>query len=255
MKNSNTNENKNKYGNLGFYLVIALCAVMIGVSCWFAYTQTADNLEMQLDSALESANDLTAARYTQPAVTETQTPETSAHAAVYVPAAEEKAAETNPETTALAAAVPLVSTETIVTETTAVSVPVYPLAGEIIGEFSNGELVKSSTTGVWQTHNGVDIAGSLGDEVCAMDSGIVEAVEEDPLWGVCVTIDHRNGFKSRYCSLNAGLAVNVGDSVSAGMVIGAVGDTADMESSLGAHLHFEVMNGKSYIAPAEYIGN
>ncbi len=248
MSKQNTNENKQKYGNLGFYLVIALCAAMIGVSCWFAYTQTADNLSIQLDSALDSANDL-AAEQRMAATTPVMT---TARAAAYVPAATAAAIETKPEAPASTAASAQTTTETV-TQTAAPLHCAAPLEGEILAAFSNGELVKSPTTGVWQTHNGVDIAASLGDEVRAMADGVVDAVEEDPLWGVCVTIDHQNGVKSRYCNLNAGLSVNTGDKVTCGMVIGAVGETADIESAMDAHLHFEVLRGDVYVDPAEVL--
>lgn len=249
MKNQNTNENRSKYGNLGFYLVLALCAVMIGVSCWFAYTQTANDLSMQLESALDPANERTA-RMPETDLTPIPTePETTAAPVVYVPT--EEIATTAQEVSLVQTIRTETASETV-TETAALEA-VHPLEGEILQPFSNGELVKSPTTGVWQTHNGVDIAAALGDEVRAMSDGIVEAVSEDPLWGVCVTIDHQNGMKSRYCNLNAGLTVNTGDTVTAGMVIGAVGDTADMESAVDAHLHFEIMQGNSYLDPEEFL--
>ncbi|MDE6087085.1 MAG: peptidoglycan DD-metalloendopeptidase family protein [Oscillospiraceae bacterium] len=129
----------------------------------------------------------------------------------------------------------------------------YPLDGEIIETFSNGELVKSATTGVWQSHNGIDIAGTLGDAVCAMNSGIVKNIENNALWGVTITIDHQNGIYSRYCNLNTGVTVNAGDHVEAGTIIGAVGDTADIESAMDTHLHFEVLRGEIYLDPVAYI--
>ena len=232
MSKQNTNENRSKYGNLGIYLVLALCTAMIGVSCWFAYTQTADNLSLQLDSALESVGDLAAAkpetRSTQPMVS-MQTTAASAAAAT--------TAETSTTT------VPASSKEK----------PVYPIVGEVIGAYSNGELVKSATTGVWQTHNGIDIAAQEGAQVCAMAAGEIAAVTEDPLWGVCVTIDHGDGCKSRYCNLNADLEVNTGDKVECGSIIGTVGKTADAESGIPAHLHFEVLQGDRFVDPEGFI--
>ncbi len=256
VKNSNTNETKNKYGNLSFYLVLALCAAMIGVSCWFAYTQTADNLTMQLDSALDSANDLTA-RLPETDITPIPTEaETTAAPAVYVPPAATRLPETDsvPETTAAVRPENTAASETVTETTSMTAKPAYPITGEVIGAFSNGELVKSATTGVWQTHNGIDIAAAPGDEVRAMADGVIDAVEDDPLWGVSVTIDHQNGVQSRYCNLNAGLTVNTGDQVTGGTVIGAVGNTADMESGMEPHLHFEVLQGGAYVDPAAYIG-
>ncbi|MCL2055571.1 MAG: hypothetical protein FWG90_14230, partial [Oscillospiraceae bacterium] len=42
---------------------------------------------------------------------------------------------------------------------------IIPVEGEIGEPFSNGELVKSKTLGVWKTHDGVDIMAPLGAEV------------------------------------------------------------------------------------------
>ena len=126
---------------------------------------------------------------------------------------------------------------------------VMPLEGEILNEFSNGELVKSNTTGAWQTHNGIDISATLGDVVTASDSGTVSAVDEDPLWGYTVTIDHGNGIITKYCNLNSGVTVQVGQQVSSGEEIGAVGETADIETAEKSHLHFEVYKNGSFADP------
>ncbi len=242
MNKKNNTETNEKKAHLGFYLVLAMCALMIGVSCWFAYTQTSDHLTIELDSALESAHDLTAGiTQTEP----TESPATTVQAAAYVPPIVTEAAAA-PATQA--PATEQTHTETV-TESVSASVPVMPLSGEIINAFSGGELVKSETTGVWQTHNGIDIACNDGDEVCAMLDGIVTAIENDPLWGVCVTIDHQNGMFSRYCGMNADLKISEGDTVTAGAPIGTVGKTADIESALPVHLHFEVLQGESYLDP------
>lgn len=251
-KKTTTETNDNKRTHLGFYLVLALCAVMIGVSCWFAYTQTADDLTIQLESALDSAGNMAAAQMESRA-DETEPAATTAQAAAYIPPSvqettEAPSAATMPATTAA----PQTHTETV-TEAVSAEIPIFPVTGDIIGAFSNGELVKSETTGVWQTHNGIDIACTAGDEVRAMASGVISSVEEDPLWGICVTIDHENGMFSRYCSLNPGLAVGEGDHVTGGTVIGAAGGTADIESSMDTHLHFEVLQGETYLDPVSYI--
>ncbi len=250
-KKVNSESKENKHAHLGFYLVLALCALMIGVSCWFAYTQTADDLTIELESALNSANELAAAEM-ETNVTKPEPSETAAQEAAYIPPVSTEAAAdcTEPAETSAETSQPATAAAT---EAAAASVPVFPLTGDIIGEFSNGELVKSETTGVWQTHNGIDIACTAGDEVRAMADGTVTEIDEDPLWGVCVTIDHGNGMFSRYCSLNSGLTVSVGDTVTSGTVIGAVGDTADIESSLPTHLHFEVLQGTTYLNPVSYI--
>ena len=130
---------------------------------------------------------------------------------------------------------------------------VMPVTGEIVNPFSNGELVKSTTTNVWSTHNGVDIAAEIGAPVKCMTNGKVTDVGNDPLWGNYVVIDHGNGIESKYCGLNSTLTVKTGDEVSAGTVIGAVSDSAKIELADPSHLHFEVKQNGSYIDPIAYI--
>ncbi|MCD7890916.1 MAG: M23 family metallopeptidase [Ruminococcus sp.] len=116
----------------------------------------------------------------------------------------------------------------------------------IINPFSGTELVKNEATGSWQTHNGADIAAEVGTEVYAISPGKVTAVNDDPLWGTTVVIDHHNGYISKYCSLAKDLSVQAGDTVLSGDVIGTIGDTADIESALEPHLHIEITHNGSY---------
>ena len=51
----------------------------------------------------------------------------------------------------------------------------------------------------------------------------------------------------------ASVKVRVGDSVSAGDVIGAVGETALLESGEEPHLHFAVYSGSTPVDPTEYL--
>ena len=127
-----------------------------------------------------------------------------------------------------------------------------PINGEVITEYSGGELVKSSG-GVWRTHDGVDIAAAEGDGVKAMTSGTVSEIYSDPLWGNCVIVDHGNTLSGCYFGLSDDVLVNVGDRLNAGEVIGKVGNTADIESDLGPHLHFALKYQNQWIDPVGYI--
>lgn len=249
MKEYYSKTNK-KSGRLSLVLVMLLCAAMIGASCWFAYTQTAKEITLDLNSVLEEGQLAANAPETalpRPAATTVRPTEP--------PATKPPAATAPPENRAAAVIyAPSQTTETV-TETIALAVTSrrYPAEGDLMQPYSGGELVKSPTTGVWQTHNGMDIAAALGDAVYPVEAGIVCAVKDDALWGICVTIDHRNGYFSRYCGLNAGLNVSEGDEVTITDAIGAVGDTADVESAMESHLHFEVLQGEHYIDPVAYI--
>lgn len=127
-----------------------------------------------------------------------------------------------------------------------------PINGEIISAFSDGELVKT-TGGVWRTHDGIDIAASEGENVRAMTSGTVTEVYEDPLWGYCVVVDHGNTLFGHYFGLSPDLEVSVGDKLGAGDTIGTVGNTADIESDIGSHLHFALKYQSQWIDPIQYI--
>ncbi|MCL2109735.1 MAG: M23 family metallopeptidase [Oscillospiraceae bacterium] len=126
---------------------------------------------------------------------------------------------------------------------------VMPVEGEVGNPFSNGELVKSKTLGVWKTHDGIDIVAPLGTPVMAMTSGVVDEVYSDPLWGICVVIDHGDGIIASYFGLDKNVTVSVGQEVGSGDVIGAVGDTAEIEIAEGPHLHFGVRKNGEWVDP------
>ncbi len=132
-------------------------------------------------------------------------------------------------------------------------VMVRPLNGKIINAFSDGELVKSKTLNVWKTHDGVDIAGALDEKVKSMMGGTVTKVYEDQLMGASVIIDHGNGIEGYYCNLSKDIPIAEGQTVSAGTVIGMVGDTAESEISEPSHLHFAVKKNGEWIDPIALI--
>ena len=129
-----------------------------------------------------------------------------------------------------------------------------PIANaEIINPYSNGELVKSETLGVWKTHDGIDIAAEEGTAVASMMKGTVTEVKKDPLWGICVIIDHGDGVLGHYYNLAENVAVKSGQEVKMGEIIGQVGNTADIECKEQPHLHFGVTVGGAWTDPQKYI--
>ncbi len=228
----------------GFYVALSLCVAMVGAACWYAYSQTGDPQTDPNYGYLSQADSTTSSTVTTTAATTTAT--TSA------------TRRTTPATTDVVAILPprtTTSTTTTVTATTTAPVeqPMMPVAGEIVAEFSHGELVKSETTGIWQTHNGIDFAAAIGEPVAAVADGTVTAIERDPLWGVCVTMLHNDGVTTRYCGLNEGLSVTAGQIVERGTELGTVGSTNESESAMESHLHFEVRRNNAYIDPLAWL--
>lgn len=128
-----------------------------------------------------------------------------------------------------------------------------PVAGEVINPYSNGELVKSVTLDVWKTHDGVDIAAPEGTAVAACMKGTVTEVNNDPLWGICVVIDHGDEVIGHYYGLQQNLNVKAGQTVSMGEIIGQVGTTAEIECKLDPHLHFGITRSGAWVDPIAFI--
>lgn len=99
-------------------------------------------------------------------------------------------------------------------------------------------------------HNGIDIAGSIGNPVYAADAGVVVYSGWSNFgYGYLVVLDHGNGWQSLYAHLSA-INVICGQSVFQGTGIGGVGSTGN---SSGAHLHFELMYGTAKVNPWNYV--
>lgn len=100
-------------------------------------------------------------------------------------------------------------------------------------------------------HSGLDIAAPKGTPIKAAADGVVSYSGTLGGYGNLIIIDHENGVQSYYghCSK---LYSNVGDTVTAGDVIAAVGSTGN---STGNHLHFEIRLNGSTVNPQKYIYN
>ncbi len=98
-------------------------------------------------------------------------------------------------------------------------------------------------------HNGVDIAGDVGDPIYAFSSGTVEYIGYSDTYGNYFRIDHGNGVKSFYAHCNQ-LFISKGDVVEVGEVVAEVGVTGEVT---GPHLHFELLCNDTLIDPALYI--
>ncbi|MBR4721025.1 MAG: M23 family metallopeptidase [Clostridia bacterium] len=129
---------------------------------------------------------------------------------------------------------------------------VRPVNGKVIEEFSDNNLIYNEALRDWRTHNGVDLEAESGTQVIAAANGIVENVFDSNM-GMCVLIDHQNGYKTVYANLDDSIAVKKGDEVAEGDVIGIVGNTALGDATDLPHLHFEITKDGENVNPTEYI--
>ena len=213
-------------GSAGFYVTLAVCLLVVGVSGYFLLFDSKD---------------------AEPAAEETsQVPETESAA----PA--EDLEDPDPVETQTSSMPEIEIDDTPVTAEAPRTV-VSPLDGQVVTAFSVDQLVYSETLGDWRTHDGVDISASAGTAVLAACAGTVAGIEDDPLMGTTVTISHAGGYQTVYASLQEHPSVEIGDSVSAGQTIGTVGDTAAAEAAQGPHLHFSVTKDGDVVDPDDFL--
>ena len=115
-----------------------------------------------------------------------------------------------------------------------------PLQGETLVSYTMDSLTYNPTTRDWRVHDGIDIAADAGTPVCAAAAGEVYTIYEDDAMGMTVVLRHEGGYVTTYSSLSEDLQVAAGDTVTLGQTLGAVGNSAPMESAVGDHVHFSV---------------
>jgi len=137
------------------------------------------------------------------------------------------------------------------------SIPTFtaPVRGAVTKGHDENVAVYSLTMGDYRVHLGVDIEANIGDPVYSCADGVVSQITEDPFMGVTVAISHGNGYVSFYKNLAPELAPGVkeGMAVTAGQIIGTVGETAAIEIADSPHLHFELAVDGVNVDPEDYI--
>ncbi len=118
--------------------------------------------------------------------------------------------------------------------------------GRITSRYGSREL-----DGMTSFHSGIDIAGNYGDNVYVIADGTVFETGVDEGYGNYIKVRHPSKeIVTLYGHLQS-IAVNEGQTLSKGAVIGAVGSTG---RSSGPHLHLEVRDYQNHtLDPSPYI--
>ena len=172
---------------------------------------------------------------------------------------------TPPQTDAPVQTHPPIQTEPPVTDDTPTVKPekdwmketlTMPVDGTVIKAHDLQSAVYSATMNDYRVHCGVDIETELGADVVAVADGVVKEVGQDPFMGMTVTVDHGDGLISVYKNLSPELndGIKAGKEISAGDVIGTVGESAIIEIAEEPHLHFELTLKGEPIDPCELLG-
>ena len=121
----------------------------------------------------------------------------------------------------------------------------WPLPGHTYISCHFGEVDAFGNAG----HRGTDIPAPEGTPILAAHSGTVLVSGWNDSYGNQVLLDNGAGLSTRYAHMTQ-TAVTAGEAVTAGQVIGYVGNTGD---STGNHLHFEVMQNGVRMNPLELV--
>ncbi len=98
-------------------------------------------------------------------------------------------------------------------------------------------------------HAGVDLAAPVGTPIYATADGLVVSAGRESGYGNVVRIQHEFGFETVYAHQSK-ITVKVGQQVSRGVQIGAMGSTG---RSTGSHLHYEVRVNGQPVNPMTYL--
>lgn len=130
-----------------------------------------------------------------------------------------------------------------------------PVDGTVIKEHDLLHAVYSATMNDYRVHRGIDIEAELGSDVVSVADGVIMEIGADPFMGTTVTVDHGDGLISVYKNLAPELAdgIKVGNEISAGSVIGSVGESAIIEIADEPHLHLELTLKDEPIDPSELL--
>ena len=126
-----------------------------------------------------------------------------------------------------------------------IKIAVKPVSGIITSRYGVSSRIRSSN------HTGLDIATKSGTPIKVVADGTVTSASYSGSYGNLVKVNHGNNVETWYAHTSK-MYVTVGQKVTAGEVIAAVGSTGN---STGAHLHLEIrINGK-HVNPQNYLYN
>lgn len=232
MKNENKQKINFKKAGSGFYIVLSLCLIAVGVAAWSAV------------SAFNNYNaEIPQLEYEQPDNSYNESaPLPDAPAQNEVENVEYEKPEPEPQPAPEPA--PKIPTAEYF---------LLPAEGNIIKVFDNITLQYSSTLGDMRLHTGIDIAAPEGSIVTAAGDGTITEIYNDAAYGYIIIIDHGNNTVAKYCGLSEEISVKSGDTVLAGTEIGTLG-SVPCESADESHLHFEIYENGECVSPLKKMG-
>ncbi|MCD8097295.1 MAG: M23 family metallopeptidase [Lachnospiraceae bacterium] len=128
----------------------------------------------------------------------------------------------------------------------------WPVDGEVILEYSMDKSIYFSTLNQYKYHPAIVIGAEVGDEVWSAAQGIVSAIDVNEETGTTLTMTLGGGYEAIYGQLKE-LAVQEGDMVEAGSLIGYVSEPTKYYTREGSNLYFQLLRDGEPVDPTEYL--
>lgn len=220
----------------GFYIVLALCVALLGVSAYFLLTGN-DGTDVDQQNMNDGYTEYDDDPDTALSIPMDDEGDGSEAEPVDEPDPEDETEVWNEQEAEAAVSAAMI----------------WPIEGEIDIPYSMETLVYNERLGDWRTSSRVELKADVGTQVLACAAGIVKEVYMDDINGMTVVIEHAGGLVSVYSNLASTPTVSAGDNVMTGEVIGSVGTTALGEREDKAHLCFSMLLDGQSVDPSKYL--
>lgn len=128
----------------------------------------------------------------------------------------------------------------------------WPVEGDVILNYSMDKSIYFSTLNQYKYHPAIVISAEVGSKVqCAAD-GIVSQIKVDEETGTTLTMELGDGYEAIYGQLKE-LAVEEGDTVRAGELIGYVSEPTKYYTLEGSNLYFQLLKDGKPANPMRFI--
>lgn len=129
----------------------------------------------------------------------------------------------------------------------------WPAAGTILIDYSMDGSVYFPTLNQYKYNPALVIGSDVGNQVLAAAKGVVESIYVDEETGTTLVMNIGNGYKLTYGQLKE-LAVEEGDIVEEGAVIGYVSEPTKYYTQEGSNLYFAMTEQDVPVDPVQYLG-
>lgn len=128
----------------------------------------------------------------------------------------------------------------------------WPVDGDVILNYSMDKSIYFSTLNQYKYHPALVISAEVGDEVRAAAAGEVKEISVDAETGTTIRTKLGNGYNLYYGQLKE-LAVEEGDMVEAGQLIGYVSEPTKYYTLEGSNLYFQLLKDGEPLNPLDFL--